>query len=281
MAATTRVRTERAEVSLSDFEKEVFALSADTESHNWLIYGDSNCGKTSVAGTCPGKVFWLVCENGYKTASRRGAHGHGHVISDTATAWTAVDWLEAKSRRSGKRRYEMLDWVVLDGLSTMEKRFRLGYTQEAFDKSGGTKRAHRNLPDKPDYFNTQNFLISWLPRLVDMPVNLLITAHAYRTGADDGELMVYPGVQGKGGETANAISGLMDITGYMEARQLRIRDTDETKLVRRLWLESPTRKTRDKDNMRYVCGEKYGNLGRYIDFPTVPSILDKINGEER
>src|SRR5688500_1481197 len=274
---SAKVRTERRELSMSDFQKEIFRLSAEAESHNWLIYGDSNCGKTVVAGTCPGKTFWLVGEPGYKTAIRRGAQGHGHVIGDTATAMAAVEFLEGKAK-SNKYRYENLDWVVLDGLTTMDDRFRLGYAQEAFDINP-TKRQHRNLPDKPDYFNAQNFLKSWIPRLVDMPVNLLITAHAKRTDREDGELMVHPGVQGKGGEVANAISGLMDLTGYMEAKRLPVKDKDETRLVRRLWFETPARK-RDEENVRYVCGEKYGVLGRYMDFPTVPSILDKISGEE-
>lgn len=275
---SARVRTERSELSTSDFESEVFRLSADTECHNWLVYGDSNCGKTALGGTIPGRTFWLIGEPGYKTAARRGAEGHGRVISDTATAMAAVEWLEGKNR-AGKPRYEVLDWIVIDGLTTMDNRFRLGYAQEAFDINPA-KRQHRNLPDKPDYFNTQNFLKSWLPRFVDMPVNVLITAHAFRTDRDDGELMVHPGIQGKGGEVANAISGLMDITGYMEAKRLRVRDSGESKLVRRLWFETPDRGRKDDTNVRYVCGEKYGTLGKYMDFPTVPSILDRISGEE-
>lgn len=274
---SSRVRTERELLSMSDFQSEVFRLSAETESHNWLIYGDSNCGKTAFAGTIPGRTFWLIGEPGYKTAARRGATGHGHIIGDTATAMAAVEWLEGKNKE-GKPRYEVLDWVVIDGLTTMDNRFRLGYAQEAFDINPA-KRQHRNLPDKPDYFNAQNFLKSWLPRFVDMPVNLLITAHAYRTDRDDGELMVHPGIQGKGGEVANAISGLMDLTGYMEAKRLRVKDSTETKLVRRLWFETPARARRDDNNVRYVCGEKYGVLGSYMDFPTVPSILDTIRGE--
>lgn len=276
--SSAKVQTERTGMTLSDFEQEIFALEGNSESINLLWYGDSNCGKTTFAGTCPGRTFWLVGEPGYKTAARNGAKGHGRVISSTAAAMAAVEWLESKSKRSGKYRYEMLDWIVLDGLSTMEKRFRLGYAQEAFDINSA-KRQHRNLPDKPDYFNTQNFLLSWIPRLVDMPCNLLITAHAYRTDGDDGELIVYPGIQGKGGETANAISGLMDATGYMEAKRFRAKDSDEARLVRRVWFETPARR-RDEENVRYICGEKFGALGRYMDFPTVPDVLARINGEE-
>jgi hypothetical protein len=161
----------------------------------------------------------------------------------------------------------------------MQDRFRLGYAAEAFDINP-EKRQHRNLPDRPDYFNTQNFLKSWIPQLVDMPVNLLITAHAYRTDdTDGGELLVFPGVQGKVTETANAISGLMDFTGYYEAKRLPTREGG-TKLVRRLYFESPERKSKKEQEVRYICGDKFNALGSYINFPTIPKMLAKINGEE-
>jgi AAA domain len=270
---STRVKTERSTVSLSDFAKELVRLEDASESKNLLIYGDSNVGKTVLAGTCPGRTFWLVGEPGYKSAGRMGARGYGRVISDTATALAAVTWLEYKER------YRKLDWLVLDGLSTMQDRFRLAYAAEAFDVNP-TKRQHRNLPDKPDYFNTQNFLKSWIPQLVDMPVNLLITAHAYRTDGEDAELLVFPGIQGKTTETANAISGLMDVTAYFEKKRIRVRDSDESKVVRRLWFDSPARRSKKEDEVRYICGDKFNVLGQYMDNPTMPKLLAKIDGGE-
>jgi hypothetical protein len=269
-----RVKTERTEVSISDFQKEMERLEAGSESINGLIYGDSNCGKTRLAGTAPGKVFWLVGENGAKSAGRAGAKGYMRRISDTATALAAIDWLNYKER------YRQLDWIILDGATTMQDRFRMGYAAEAFDIDSA-KRQHRNLPDRPDYFNTQNFLKSWIPMLVDMPVNLLITAHAYRTDeTENGELLTFPGFQGKVTETANAISGLMDFTGYMEYRNLKLRD-GSVKPVRRLWFSSPEARSRKEDSIRYICGDKFnGVLGKYMDAPTIPKMLAKINGVE-
>lgn len=276
---SNRVRTERSTITLSDFAKDMERLEQGSESVNILVHGDSNVGKTVLAGTCPGKTFWLVGEPGYKSAGRMGAKGLAKRIADTATALAAIDWLNARPSGKRQRRYELLDWVVLDGLSTMQDRFRLGYAAEAFDIDP-SKRQHRNLPDKPDYFNTQNFLKAWIPQLVDMPVNLLITAHTYRTDrTDNGELLGFPGVQGKVTETANAISGLMDITGYFEARNLRTREGD--KFVRRLYFESPPRRSKKDEEIRYICGSKFGNvLGKHMDNPTIPKILAKINGEE-
>lgn len=273
--------TERSRLSTSDFQKEIMRLSdASEESKNILVYGDSNAGKTVLAGTLPPKTFWAVCEPGYKTAVRwRRAQGlpphkGARRISNSAEAWALIEWLEEKDR------YRQLDWLVLDGVSTMQDRFRLAYTQEAFDLKGN--RAHRNLPDKPDYFNTQNMLKSWFPRLIDMGVNLLVTAHAYRmTRDEDGEFVVFPGFQGKGTEVSNAISGLMDVTAYMESRRLRNPNTGATKIDRRLWFAPPAgRRKEDAEDTRYIVGDKFMALGEYMKDPTMPEIIAKIDGEE-
>lgn len=279
---STLVTTERTRLSLSDFEKELIRLDeGQDESKNILVYGDSNAGKTVLAGTLPERTFWLVCEPGFKSAVRwrrsQGLPQHkgARRISNSAEAWAAVEWLEYRER------FRKLDWLVIDGASTMQDRFRLAYAAEAFDINPA-KRAHRNLPDRPDYFNTQNFLKSWMPRLIDMPVNLLITAHAYRTDlTDDAELLVFPGFQGKVTEVANAISGLMDATGYMEARRIRNNKTNEVRTVRRLWFDSPTgRKRTDEQEVRYIVGDKFQALGEKIENPTMPQLVSMIDGEE-
>jgi len=278
---STLVTTERTRLSLSDFEKELIRLDqGEDESKNLLIYGDSGAGKTVLAGTLPERTFWAVCEPGFKSAVRwrrsQGLPQHkgARRVSNSAEAWGLIEWLEYRER------YRKLDWLVIDGATTMQDRFRLAYTAEAFD-ANPAKRAHRNLPDRPDYFNTQNFLKSWIPRLVDMPVNLLITAHAYRTDlTEDGELLVFPGFQGKGTEVSNAISGLMDATGYMEARRVKGRRTDEVRTIRRLWFESPMDRSRkDDQQVRYIVGDKFQSLGEKIENPTMPQIVSMIDGE--
>lgn len=273
-----RAKTERSLVTASDFAKEMVRLDGQAESHNFLIYGDSNVGKTWLSGTCPGRTLWLVCEPGYKSAARNGAKGYARRIADSATALSAIDWLNGPSNGNGGKgpRYAQLDWIIVDGGTTMQDRFRLAYAAEAFDASPESRRAraHRNLPDRPDYFNTQNFLKAWIPQLVDMPVNVLLTFHAYRTDkTENGELLTFPGIQGKVTETANAIAGLMDVVGYYELKKLSNR-SGQTKMVRRLYFESPP-----SEDIRYICGDKYNALGKYMDFPTVPKMLDLINGE--
>lgn len=277
------VTTERTKLTAADFGKGIINLDGgDEESLNILVYGDSNAGKTRLAGTLPRNTFWLVCEPGFKSASRwrkaQGLEQHrgARKITNSAEAWAAVEWLEQNER------YRKLEWLVIDGVSTMQDRFRLGYTAEAFDINPAS-RAHRNLPDRPDYFNTQNFLKAWFPRIIDLPVNLLVTAHAYRTDrTDNGELLGFPGFQGKVTETSNAISGLMDVTAYMESRQIRHpRDPKRVRNRRRLWFTSPNDFGKDDLDVRYIAGDKFDALGTHMDDPTMEKIQALINGEEQ
>jgi len=266
----SRVRTERNEYVMSDFQKEIFSLSEISEKKKLLFYGDSNTGKTRLAGSLPpGRHLWLVGEPGYKSAALRGAKGKAIKITNTAKAWAATDWLEANNR------YQQIDWIILDGASTMEKRFRLGYAAEAWDRSPETKRARagRNLPDRPDYFNTQNFMQSWIGRLVDLDCNLMVTAHAYRTEkAEDAELLVFPGFQGKVTETANAIAGLMDVTAYMAVR--RHKRTGE-RVYRTLF-----QRYTDGNGVQYWAGDKFDRLPNTMDDPTMPEILSILDGQQ-
>lgn len=264
-----RVATERTEMSMSDFQAEIFRLGSDMESKNIMVFARPNVGKTVLAGTTPGKNFWLVGEPGYKTANRVvNAQGNGRKIKDTSTAMAAIEWLDYK------RRYERFNFVIVDGLTWMQERWRLGYAAEAFDIDP-TKRQHRNLPDRPDYYNTQNFTKQWISSLVDMPVNLLITAHAWKTDTAEVDLYIYPGIQGKDTEVAQTIVGLMDATGYLQMKTLKGRD-GTIKRVRRLNWDQPS-----NAKVQYLVGDKFNALGRYMDNPTMPQILALIDGDNR
>jgi hypothetical protein len=268
------VRTERTAMSVTDFSSEIFKLEGTSEHSNILIYGNNNSGKTWLAGTAPGRCMWLVGEPGYKSAARNGAKGLGRRITDPAAAWAAVDWLEQNYERKG------IEWVIIDGGTTMNTKFRLAYTAEAFDINP-LSRAHRNLPDKPDYFNAQNFMISWAARLVDIPVNTLWTFHAWRTEKSrDVDLLVYPGIQGGVAETASAVVGLMDATGYLQVKRIRSRnDPSKSKLIRRLHFETPDNGP-DGDDVQYLVGDKFDAFGPYVDSPTIPKLMAAIEGEK-
>lgn len=256
--------TERKRTSTAAFEAGLFELDGASEHKNLMIHGDSGTGKTVLSGTTPGRLLFLAGEPGYISAARLGAKGQARIVRDTSTALAAAEWLEDGAASK-------FDWVILDGATTLEKKFLLQYAAEAFD-ANPAKRAHRNLPDKPDYFNTQNFMKGWISRFIDMPVNFLMTCHSMRPDGDEGETLVYPGFQGKGTEVANFISGLFHTIGYMSIRI----NTAGDEVRRVLWQHHYDKNT----ETRYFAKDQFNALPKYTDDWTMAQIIAKIDGIE-
>jgi AAA domain len=245
--------TEKQGVTTADFAAGLFDLDGAAEHKNIFVYGGPGSGKTVLAGTVPGRMLFLASEPGYISAARLGAKGKARLIPDTATANAAASWLED----GGATQF---DWVVCDGIGTLQNKALLGYAAEAFDLNPA-KRAHRNLPDKPDYFNAQNFIKSWVSRIIDLPVNTLFTAHAmFPEDKGTGEQLVYPSIQGKGYEISSYICGLMHAVGYMSPR-IKMVDGDPKEVRRILW-----QATRDPNTeTTYFAKDQFNALGRFTD----------------
>lgn len=246
----------------ADFERGLFDMDGAAEFKNLMIHGDPGSGKTVFSGTCPGNVLFLAGEPGYIAAARQGAKGRVRLIPDTATANAAALWLEDGNAAG-------LDWLVADGVSVMNKKFLLGYTAEAFD-ANPKSRAHRNLPDKPDYLNAQNFTMSWVSRLVDLPCNVLFTAHSMRPENSEGETFVVPAIQGKGFDVSTYIAGLMHVVGYMSIRV----STKGEQVRRMLWQQYYD----EKHDTRYLAKDQFDALGQWTDNITMPEVIAKIDG---
>lgn len=253
-------------MTTADFAAGLFDLDGAAEFKNIFVYGDSGVGKTVLAGTAPGKLLMLAGEPGYISAARMGARGKARLIPDTATAVAAAAWLEDGGA-------SQFDWIICEGLGTMQNKFLLNYAAEAFD-ANPAKRAHRNLPDKPDYFNAQNFTKSWVARLIDLPANVLFTAHAMRPeDGTTGEQVVYPAIQGKGFEVSNYVCGLMHAVGFMSPR-VRVDADGNAKQVRRILWQS----IRDpKTETTFFAKDQFNALGTYTDDKNLQEILEIID----
>lgn len=260
--------TEKQRVTMADFEAAMFEMDGASEYKKILVYGGSGTGKTVLAGSLPGNTLFLAGEPGYISAARQGARGTVRIVPDAATALAAADWLDS----GGASKF---DWVVVDGLSTMNNKFLLGYAAEAFD-ANPAKRAHRNLPDKPDYFNAQNFTKSWVARMIDVPCNVLFTAHAmYPEDKATGEQLVYPAIQGKGYEVSSYVCGLMHSVGYMSQR---VKKTSEgAQQVRRiLWQHYRDSET----ETTYFAKDQFDALGRFTDDLPMTEIIKLMDDRD-
>lgn len=258
--------TERVGMTTADFAAGLFELDGATEYKNMMVYGGPGSGKTVLAGSAPGRLLVLAGEPGYISAARLGARGMVRIIPDTATAVAAAAWLEDGNASK-------FDWVIADGLGTMQNKFLLNYAAEAWD-ANPAKRTHRNLPDKPDYFNAQNMIKSWVSRLIDLPVNTLFTAHAmFPEDKATGTQLVYPSIQGKGHEISSYICGLMHAVGYIAPRIRRV-EGEEPREVRRITWASVTDPNTDTT---VFAKDQFNALGRFtddLDMKQICAIID-------
>lgn len=247
-------RAPRTRMTTADFEAGLMDLDGATEFMNWLIYGDSGVGKTVAASQLPGRVLYLAGEPGYISAGRQGARGKVRLIPDKEAALAALLWLENGNA-------EKFDWIVPDGLSTLNNKWLLNFCAEAYDANPAS-RTGRGLPAKPDYYHAQNLTKDFAARLIDLPCNVLFTAHAMRPEGDSGETLVYPAIQGKVTEVSNYVAGLMHVVGYMAIRMAKDGPKSPTHQVRRIlwkhWYD-------EENDVRYFAKDQFNALGRYSD----------------
>lgn len=268
--------TEKDKVSIEEFLEGMFDLQGSQEFKNILIYGAPGLGKTSLVGTLPpakkGKYHLILAgEPGFITAARRGLKAKVRLVPDTATMLAALSWLEGGGA-------EEIDWIVTEGMSTMQNKWLLGYAAEAFDARPAS-RTHRNLPDKPDYLNAQNALKGFITRFVDLPCNILFTAHAMYPEDSDGDPMITAAFQGKGHEVSDYVLGQMLAVGYFTKANVRVPSPDDetkkvSKEVRRIYWQ--TRKSKDT-GVTIIAKDQTDTLGRWTDDWTLAEIIEAMD----
>ena len=266
--------TERNAMTAAEFEAGLFEMDADASEYaNILLYGDPGSQKTRLTGTAPGRNLFLAAEPGYISAARNGFKGKGRLIKDTASANAAVNWLEDGAVNN-------YDFCVVDGGSSFMTKIMLEYAAEAYDLSNGTKRAHRNLPDKPDYLNAQNFMKGWTARLIDLPIHVIMTTHVMVTEDREGDAWVKPNFQGKNGEVSDYIAGQFHVVGFVRPGTIKVKGEGEdekpkTKQVTKiLWnaYKDP------KSDITYFAKDQFGTLGRTSTDTNMTEIIENITG---
>lgn len=264
--------TERKGMTSAEFEAGLFEMDGASEYANILIYGDPGSQKTRLTGTAPGHNLFLAAEPGYISAARNGFKGQGRLITDTASANAAMSWLEDGNAIN-------YDFIIADGGSSFMTKILLEYAAEAYDLSNGTKRAGRNLPDKPDYLNAQNFMKGWTARLIDLPAHIIMTTHVMRTEDRDGDPWVKPNFQGKDGEVSDYIAGQFHVVGFIRPTTVKVKDEGDEKakakqVSRILWRAKKDPKT----DITYFAKDQFGTLGTFSDDTNLTEVIENISG---
>lgn len=211
----------RRSVSMADFAAGITDIGDMAPSINILIYGDPGSGKTCLAAGLPNALF-LACDPSWIAAVKIGRRPPNlRVISNFETLDAGLSWLEDGNASNYR-------WIVVDGLSVLQMKLLHQFSREAWEDNPA-KRVSAHQPDKPDYFRQQNVIKTSVARLMDLPTNVLVTAHAV-DGDDNGEPVVRPHIEGRGYAVGNAVTALPAMIGYLypsivgegkEARQVR------------------------------------------------------------
>lgn len=254
-------------VTAAQFAASVGDFGDAVESANILIYGDPGCGKTYLTAGLP-NLLYLACDPNWVVARRAGHKPSGfRKMNRYQELDGALDWLEQGAA-------EEFDWVLLDGVNILQNRILFQVAREAWE-ANPAKRANPRQPDKPDYFFAQNAIKSAVSRLVDLPTNVILTAHAMDLeDPNTGERWLRPGIEGKGFAVSNYICGLMSAVGYMAPKVLE-RVGKKNQVRRILW-----RTIVDDDaGVTYFAKDQLGPaFEQYEDNMTPDTLHAKVTG---
>lgn len=228
-------------------------LEAFNESINILVYGDSGVGKTVLAGTAPKSLF-LSTETGTISAKRQ---------KSKSKVWRIKSWKDLEEA------YKYLaeddhgfEWVNLDSVTKMQQQLIRDTLDRRVEKRGDSDP---DIPEIADHQKFQNKFKRFMTAFIELPVNTLFTATAMRKEDEEGDDLVLPSIEGKGYGIANYACAEMDVVAYLGIAK----DKVSKEMVRRL-LCQPT--------PPYFAKDRYDCLGKYIDNPTMPMILEMIMG---
>lgn len=223
----------------------------------WGIHGESDVGKTVLAGTAPKALFLTTDVEGTESARMLGSTADELRIPTFTEYCAAVDWLV---RGKGYTEYE---WIITDTGTELEE---LCWQEQLV--SDDVKRASKYQPNKADYPLVWAKVKEQIMLLGRAPVNMMVLFHTMRIDreTDDGEdtvTLAMPAIGSrKRGDMSMALCAQLGMVGYM-----RKVTGEDGKPVRQLITESSS---------RWVARDRSTKLGSGMSDPTVPKLLAKM-----
>lgn len=240
---------------------DIIELEDEEESLNILIHGDSGSGKTPF-GASAAKCLILRTEVGTISAQRRGSKAKVWPCPDWNAILKAKEWLENQATSPGGIPF---DWVTLDSGTSAQTHLLRHILREEFGRNP-TKR-DLDLPQIQDHQLWQNQFKRVMLELVDLPVNLCVTAlpMLVEMTGDNGmpEEWVLPQFLGQKGAIAWTIAGMFSAGG-----RVRLVNNKAGKRVQRInW---------SKQNNLHWGRDRYGALGTFTDNLTLDGLAERV-----
>jgi hypothetical protein len=224
---------------------------------NWCFYGESDTGKTVLAGTAPNALFLSTDIEGTESAREMGSTAKELRINAFEEFINGVDWLV---RGGGTKEFE---FVVVDTADELEV---LAWESQLVNDD--LKRASKYQPNKGDYPVVWAKVKEQLMLLARAPINVIYLAHTMRIDreTEDGEDTVTLAMPAMGsrkrGDLSSAFCAQMGLVGYYRKVM-----NEEGEQVRQLLTQSSS---------RWIARDRSNRFGAGITNPTVPTMLAKL-----
>lgn len=223
----------------------------------WLVYGESDAGKTVLAGTAPDGLFLTADVEGTESAREMGSTSDELRINDWDTFVEYVDWIV---RGDANKTYQ---WAIVDTVDEVEELCWLNQMV-----SDDLKRASKYQPNKGDYPVVWKKVKEQIMALTRAPINVMLVAHVMRIEkeTEDGEDTVTLAMPQMGstkrGDLSSYIVSQMGLVGYMR------KVTEEGGQVQRQLVT--------QGSSRWVAKDRSTRFGSGVTKPTMPLMLAKL-----
>lgn len=246
----------------------ITALSERVTHKNWLIYGDTGVGKTTLAAELPRNLFITFEVEGTESAKVAGS------TADEVVVRTRQEYLEVFEYFDVGNGCDDYDWVTMDSVSEMEECFWRSQLKRMKEEKPSTRHLYK--PALDDYPWVWNQVKAAIDEWNALPVNVLYTAQVmpldvYDDGTEEEYSQLVPMVgSAKNGILARKFCGMVSLVGFYDVVQQAENNDDEEDVeeFRRLYM------TKRKG---FLAKNRYG----WPAYADDPSLLKMVAAADR
>jgi hypothetical protein len=260
---TRQTRTQAAQPKRGARPQAVTSVRERSKYKNWLVYGDTGVGKTTLASDLPRNMFISFEVEGTESAAVAGSDAEEFVVR------TRDQFLEIKDYFEFGTGCDDYDWVTLDSISEMEECFWRSQLLAMKEKKPSTRHLYKPaLDDYPWVWNQTKAAVDDFNAL---PINVLYTAQVMPLNVYDDDLeeeytQFMPMVgSAKNGILSRKVCGMVSLVGYYDIVRSQEGDDDDNdvKEIHRLYM------SKRKD---FLAKNRYG-WPAYADNPALPKMV--------
>lgn len=253
---------------MPDLPSDIIDLEDEPNHLSVMAFGESGAGKTPFAASSE-RCLILRTERG--TASAK-------VAGSKAKVWPCDTWPKFKKAKAWLTRAGRtdagipFDWVTVDS-GTMLQTIHLRYILKT-EKDQASDPASRDIdiPQIQDHQKWQNEFKRVMQEMIDLPVNLCVTALPMAVEAEDEEgdieLTILPQFLGGKGAIAWSIVGMFDMGGRVRLAKVKSKeDPEKVKVVQKIhWTKEGS----------YWGRDRYSALGSVTTNLTLDGLAAKV-----